>query len=348
MIKPSLTRCGVLLLAGIMLSVMLARPHHPAMNHEDQDTELEMNKDVDLGIILDTTSPLRLNIPITNRAKRPITIQNLAKDCSCTSVKIDKLRLAPGETATLTVVTNLSGKTRSYEGNIIVQSDAVERVDQIRVRGRITGQIRIRPARATMLIGDTYAPGAFSVFCDDQDGPWRYAGSVSEDPNLTVVLTRREASPITSVYDGTVELIPGAKDRAAQEKIFSNFQTSRVTLKFVNDMIGRCLNLKYSVDLAFRRKVAIDPPQVTFLGGEGEQRRTITVQSVGELSVDAAQCASSSIRTSLHRISLQAVSVQVVYHPESSAGATPQGLMCELLSGGKTIGSVPINIVEIP
>jgi hypothetical protein len=130
-----------LLLAAAVLSAMSACQHQ-TMKHPDTVTELEMKKDVDLGLILDTTKPLYLTIPITNRAKRTVTIQKLAKDCSCTSVKIDKFRLDPGEVATLTIVTNLTGKTNSYEGNVIIESDALERISQIRVRGRITGQIR--------------------------------------------------------------------------------------------------------------------------------------------------------------------------------------------------------------
>jgi hypothetical protein len=330
-----------LLLAAAVLSAMSACQHQ-TMKHPDTVTELEMKKDVDLGLILDTTKPLYLTIPITNRAKRTVTIQKLAKDCSCTSVKIDKFRLDPGEVATLTIVTNLTGKTNSYEGNVIIESDALERISQIRVRGRITGQIRIRPARATVLMGDEHAPCAFSVFRDDQDGSWRYAGFSSDDPNLTVVLKRRETSPTTSVYEGTVDLVPGAT-----RKTYSNFQTVPVILNFVNDHLGRHLDLKYGVDLAVRRRVAIDPPQVTFLAGQGEQRRRVTVQSVAALSVDAAQCTSSTIRAAIHRISPQTISVQLVYYPEAAAEAVTQNLVCELKSDGKIIGNVPISIVEI-
>jgi hypothetical protein len=103
-------------------------------NMKQSEPELVMKKDVDLGIILDTTSPIQLALPITNQSNRLITIQDVAKDCSCTSVKIDKVKLAPGETATLRVVTNLAGKTDLYESNLIVESDAAEKVDQIRRR----------------------------------------------------------------------------------------------------------------------------------------------------------------------------------------------------------------------
>ncbi len=228
------------------------------------EPDLVMKKDIDLGIILDTTSPIQLALPVTNQSSRLITIHDVAKDCSCTSVKIDKVKLAPGETATLRVVANLAGKTNLYEGNLIVESDAWEKVDQIHIHGQITGQIRIRPERVTLLMGDRAAPGSFSVFCDDQNGQWRYAGFVADDPDLAVQLHARETSLTTSVYDGTIDI-----SSAAARKKYADFQTSLVTLTFVNDKLGRHFDLKYGVDIAVRRAVTVDPPQVMFLGNGG-------------------------------------------------------------------------------
>ncbi len=317
-----------------------------ARGHKDMkqfEPELEITKDIDLGIILDTTSPVQLSIPITNRADRLITIQNVAKDCSCTSVKVDKLKLAPGETATLRVVTNLTGKTSFYEGNIIVESDAAERVDQIRIRGRITGQIRVRPNRLTVLTGAQQTPGSFSVFCDDQDGKWRYAGFTFTDPDLRIELKERETTPTTSVYDGTVDI-----ETEAARKKYASFQTSLITLKFVNERLGRHLDLKCGVDVAMRRDVTVDPPQVVFIAKGDEQRRTILVQSVQALSIDAARCGSPCVTAAIHRIDPKALTVDLVFQPALANGGVPEGLACDLLWEGKTVGSVPINIVEIP
>ena len=67
---------------------------------------------------------------------------------------IDKQKLAPGETTNLRVITNLSGKTKLFTSNIVMESDAAEKVSEIEIRGQITGQIRI-PAIA----GDAGAGG---------------------------------------------------------------------------------------------------------------------------------------------------------------------------------------------
>ena len=45
------------------------------------ESELEMKKEIDVGIILDTTIPLKLAIPVTNRSDRIITISRVSKDC---------------------------------------------------------------------------------------------------------------------------------------------------------------------------------------------------------------------------------------------------------------------------
>jgi len=330
------------ILAGAALAIVFAgmtAAGHKTM--KQPENELEMRKDVDLGIILDTTSPVQLALPITNRSGRVITITDVAKDCSCTSVKVDKLRLAPGETATLRIVANLAGKTDLYQSNLIVESDAVEKIDQIHLHGLITGQIRIRPGRVTMLIGDKPAPGAFSVFCDDQNGKWHYTGFTSDDPHLVVHLKERETSPTTSVYDGTVSIAPDA----ARGK-YGPFQTALVTLTFSNDKLGRHFDLKYGVDIAARRDITIDPPQVMFLGNGAEQRRTFLVQSAQALSIDAARCSAPGMEAAIHRVDARAVKIDLIYKPAHELDGSGS-LECELLSGGKTIGSVPINIVEI-
>ncbi len=328
------------LLAGLIVLISGAASRHRHTNQAEP--ELELKKDFDLGLVLDTTSPMQLAIPITNRANRVITIQDIAKDCSCTSVKIDKRKLAPGETAILRVVTNLSGKTDLYESNLIVESDAVERVDQIRIRGTITGQIRIRPERVTVLTGDLRTPGSFSVFCDDQNGKWRYTGFVSDDPNLVVQLRKRETSPTTSVFDGMIDIESDTK-----RKQYVAFQTSTVTLSFINDQIGRHYDLKYGVDIAVRRDVTVDPPQVMFLENGTEQQRTFLVQSSQSLNIDAVKCTSPSIKVSLRRIDAMSLKVDLVFHPTSGAGVVVGNQVCELLSEGKPLKSVPVNIVGI-
>jgi hypothetical protein len=329
----------------VAIALVLALAGVAAVSHKTMkqaEYELDMKKDVDLGIILDTTSPVQLALPIINRSTRVITITDIAKDCSCTSVKIDRLKLAPGETATLRIVANLAGKTDLYQSNLIVESDAIEKIDQIHLHGLITGQIRIRPGRVTVLTGDQQTPGAFSIFCDDQNGKWRYTGFVADDPHLVVQLKPRETSPTTSVYDGTVDI---ASDAARQN--YGTFQTALVTLTFINDKLGRRFDLKYGVDVAMRRNVTVDPPQVMFLCDGTEQRRTLLVQSPQAFSIDAAHCSTPGIRATVHRVNAKAVKIDLLYQPSLASGRGLENVACELLSGGKTIGNVPINIVEI-
>ena len=307
------------------------------------DSDLEIKKDIDLGIIVDSTSPLQLSIPIKNRADRTITIQRISKDCSCMSVKIDKLKLAPGETATISVVTNIATKSGLYLSSIVVESDAVEKIDEIQIRGQITGQIRVRPLRATILTGEQRAPGAFTIFCDDQDGRWNYTGFASKDPNLEIQLKEKETTPTTSVYEGTVDF--RTED---VRKNYTAYGETLTTLNFQNNHLGKTFKINLPVDIAVRRSVTVDPPQVVFIAKGADQKRTLLVQSVQPLSIDAVRCASPCVTTAIHRIDPKALTVDLTFLPALAKGEAPGSVACELMSDGKTIGSVPINIVEIP
>ncbi len=198
-------------------------------------TELEMTHEIDLGIILDTTKPIELFIPVKNRSERKVTIAKVSKDCSCTAVSIDKTILMPGESARVRVSTNLTGKTNLYRGEVIIESDATEKIDEIQIQGTITGQIRVRPWQSTLVLGEKYAPASFTVFSDDQNGKWKYAGFTSDDPNLRVEIASKSASPTTSTYAGTVDI----PREAARAEYANNRAGSVVSLKFVNDHLGK-------------------------------------------------------------------------------------------------------------
>jgi hypothetical protein len=307
------------------------------------DTELEIEKNIDLGIILDTTIPIQLSIPIKNRADRTLTIQNVTKDCSCTSVKIDKLKLAPGETATLRVESNLTAKSGLYLSDIVIESDAAERIDEIQIRGRITGQIRVRPLRATILTGEQRAAGTFTIYCDDQDGKWNYAGFLSDDPNLEIRLKEKETTPTTSIYEGTVDI-----GQEEARKNYPAYQQAMTRLQFRNDRLGRTFEVRLPVDVAVRRKVTIDPPQVVFCGRDAEQRRTILVQSIDAVNVDSITCASPSLTAAIRRVDKNSLTVDLVFLPAAMRGEVPATLACDLVCRGIVVGSIPVNIADFP
>ncbi len=309
---------------------------------DNPNPELDMKHDIDLGIILDTTMPLDLSVPITNRSTRKLTIAKVSKDCSCTTVTIEKMNLDPGETTILRVVTNLSGKTNLYSSDIIIESDAGEKLDEIHIHGRITGQIRIRPQRTTLLVGDKYAPGTFTVFCDDQNGKWKYVGFTAEDPGLRVAITEQPASPTTSTYGGIVDM-----DQNSGSKTPGDYRETSVTLKFVNDQLKKELQVRYPVDIAVRRNVTTDPAQITFSTDTVDQKRTIVVQSVDTIHIDSVTCNSSCVKASIRRLSENALLVELESEPGLISGDHPNGLACNLISNGKVVSSIPINIVSL-
>jgi hypothetical protein len=305
-------------------------------------TELEMKHQIDLGMILDTTIPIELFLPVKNRSARQITISRVSKDCSCTSVSIDKTVLAPGEVATIRVHSNLSGKTDRYLGEVVIESDATEKIDEIQVTGQITGQIRVRPLRTTVVMGDKYAAGSFTIFCDDQNGKWKYTGFTAEDPNLNVEITPKSTSPTTSTYAGVVH-IP-----AAAQKSYPDFGTVMVKLKFENENLKRSLDLNFAVDLVIRRKITTDPAQVTFNHATKDQKRTVLVQSGDAIKVDSVTCGSPCVKSSLRWIDPKTLIVDLAFNPSAGAGKVPEDLACDLHAGGKRIASIPIHVVQIP
>jgi len=330
--------------AGCLLALSLAAWFMIASSHRnvtEPDTDLEIKKDIDLGIILDSTIPMRVAIPIKNRADRPITVQKLSKDCSCTALKIDKLVIGPGETATLTVVTNLAGKSGLYLSDIVVESDAKEKIDEIQIRGQITGQIRVRPMRATIVTGDECAPGAFTIYCDDQNGKWNYAGFTSEDPNLQVCLKEKESTATTSIYEGTIDI-----GNAQARPQYASYKETLARLEFKNDHLGKSFMINLPVDIAVRQKVVVDPPRVVFMANGGEQRRTVLLQSQEALRLDAARCGSPHIRTVFHQIAPKVVSVDVFFDP-AAKGTITDNIPCDLIVEDKLVGSFSIHIIDI-
>jgi hypothetical protein len=305
-------------------------------------TELEVKHFIDMGTILDTTIPLELFIPVKNRGSRTVTVTRLSKDCSCTSVSIEKMKIAPGETTNLRVSTNLSGKSALFVSEIVIESDSTEKVDEIQIKGLITGQIRIRPLRTALLMGEKDAPGSFTVFCDNQDGEWKYSGFTTDDPNLRVDLKLTSESPTTSTYAGMVTLPPEA--RAG----YPDYSAAIVKLSFDHRRLGRKLELTLPVDLVVRRKLTTDPPRVTFDHAAAGQTRTVLVQSADAIAVDAATCESPCIKPNLRWIDKKTLLVELAFDPAQFAAQPPKDLSCSLRSGGQPVASIPINVVTVP
>ena len=332
-----------------MVAVALVLPGFVACGRKEtkenanMSTELEMKHQIDLGIILDTTKPIELYIPVKNRSDRKVTIAKVSKDCSCTAVSIDKTSLKPGETAHVRVSTNLSGKTNLYRGEVVIESDATEKIDEIQIRGQITGQIRVRPWQSTLVLAEKYAPASFTIYSDDQNGKWTYAGFTSDNPDLRVKLVTESTSPTTSTYTATVSI---PKDEARTG--YGANRKAVVTLRFMNDRLGKSLELNHLVDLVTRRSVTADPPQVTFGDGVRDQRRTVLIQSADPIEIDAAICNSPNIKSTLQRLDAKSLLVELTYHPNGKQGDLPENLACELQSSGKTLASIPINVVSIP
>jgi hypothetical protein len=238
--------------------------------------------------------------------------------------------------------TNLTGKTNFYKGEIIIESDATEKIDEIQVQGTITGQIRVRPWKSTLVLGEKYSPASFTVFSDDQNGKWNYVGFTSNDPDLQVEISLKSTSPTTATYAGTVE-IPQETPKG-----YGDFQQVVVTLKFSNDRLGKNIELKHIVEVVKRRDVTTDPAQVTFQHTVQDQKRIIVVQSSDPIDIDSATCGSPCIKPTLQRIDPKTLLLELVYDPSSANAEPPQNLGCDLQFKGKTLASIPINFITIP
>ena len=79
-----------------------------------------------------------------------------------------------------------------------------------------------------------------------------------------------------------------------------------------------------------------------------EQKRTILVQSGDAIDIDSAICNSPIVKSTLRRLDAKSLIVELAFHPNEKQGDFPKNLACTLKSSGKTLASIPINIVSIP
>jgi hypothetical protein len=300
--------------------------------------DLELQSHYDLGTILDTTVPIELFVPVKNVSSRTITITKLSRDCSCTGVVIDKTVLPPGDTAKIRIRSNLAGRTDDFNAIIVMESDAAEKVDEIRVSAKITGQIRVRPAQTTLVMGEKYAPAEFTVFCDNQKGAWTYKGFKSADPNLKVDLHVTATSPTTTTYTGTVEVAEAAREK------YRDYQYVIVSLTFYHEELKRALNVQLPLSIAVRRAVTTDPPQVLFTASAAGQKRSVIVQGVDDISIDDIACDSAAIKAALRRINPRTLVLDLELDPAAKA---PPSTACELRTGGRVVASIPVRIMDI-
>ena len=91
-----------------------------------------------------------------------------------------------------------------------------------------------------------------------------------------------------------------------------------------------------------------DPSQVTFTHEARDQKRSVLVQSLDPIEIDSAACDAPGIQAALRWIDARTVIVELVSGPGLMQGDVPQSVACELRSKGKTIASIPINVVSVP
>ena len=71
------------------------------------------------------------------------------------------------------------------------------------------------------------------------------------------------------------------------------------------------------------------------------------MQSAGPLNVDSVVCDYPGLKTAWHQIDQKTLLVELDYLPETAQGDLPASQECRLLSNGKLIGSIPVNIVDL-
>jgi hypothetical protein len=87
---------------------------------------------------------------------------------------------------------------------------------------------------------------------------------------------------------------------------------------------------------------------VTFGNVGMEQKRTVLVQSGEPIDIDSATCNSPSVKSTIRRLDAKSLLVELTFHPNEQQGGLPENLACDLQASGKTLASIPINVVSIP
>jgi len=329
---------GILLIPMLMSFIFATN----ALSIEPDSPELAVKKTIDVGLVSYDSAPLSFNIPITNKSGRQISISRLSKDCSCTSLALDRSTLGPGDTAFLHVDINLTGKSGKFYSQLVIQSDSREKLTEIQIQGQVIGQIRIRPERGSLFIGRNAKPAYFTVYCDEENGNWKYLGCDSSLPDLIVTLNRATKSPIASVYNAVANLRSNNTDWI-QKDYYENI----ITLHFYNESMKKTLDIKFPIDCVTRKQYSVQPAVVLFDSSTIAQSRRVLVQAEDAFTIDSIQCNAAFLTYKIKQINDKSCLIDIDKMANSFITVHQQNWSLKCLDKNNVfLASIPVMVMD--
>lgn len=230
---------------------------------------------IDLGVIYDTAHNIEVQTEYENLTTSEISISNISWDCGCTSAKLDKYLLAPGEKGSLRMAFDPSHKT----GHFLLQaqlavSNEVGKTYSFLVKGYVTDVVKIVPQTGTITLRrNAPASTAVSIFLDRTFDKWVLIGADAPDKRLTVKLLTTEQQ---SSRDGTTDVMK--EDWAviydgSQMDYFGETIRTELAFRFQNseDTNQPLIRIKYPLIIKWETSVQITPNSVIVVIAKTEE-----------------------------------------------------------------------------
>lgn len=101
----------------------------------------------DWGKVNANTSPVKAELVIKNIGNEELILKEVKKSCGCTATKVDKDRLAPGQTARIAVSMQISGNKRKTKNITLVTNDPQTPRKKVKITADVFENMYYKPRK---------------------------------------------------------------------------------------------------------------------------------------------------------------------------------------------------------
>ncbi len=184
MIPRSLLVSAVLVVGGILTKGASAmEPNYPISFNPKQ---------IDCGIVYDTSKSISFSIQYTNVSPSPVSIANFVASCGCSKLIFNKPHLAPGESGQVNLTINPFGKTDSFRITILAKGAARDEVlGVLRAIGFVSDVAKVSPSLLVYRLPAGAIPPTLKLnsrlTLDPNSGDWSLTSVQSDDPHVEIL-----------------------------------------------------------------------------------------------------------------------------------------------------------------
>jgi len=101
----------------------------------------------DWGRVNAKTSPVKAELVIKNIGNEELILKEIKKTCGCTATKVDKDRIAPGQTARIAVTMDVSGNKRKSKSITIITNDPNTPNKKVKITADVFENVYFKPRK---------------------------------------------------------------------------------------------------------------------------------------------------------------------------------------------------------